>query len=99
MDGDDHESIWTAWKVRVTYVAGWVLPGDSGTITLPEEIEEAAIELIKLARTARTRDPLVKSETVDGVGRQDFWVGGIGEGSLPPNITMKIDAYRNDYFP
>lgn len=96
LDGDENRLNWTSVKVTVTYIAGWVLPGDSGTRTLPYDIEDAVISLIKAARAARTRDPLIRSESVDGVGRTDYWVRGIGEsGGIPPDVASKLDPYRN----
>lgn len=84
-----------ATKTVVTYTAGWLLPGDSAR-NFPFEIEDAVIKLIKAERFARKRDPLLKSDDVAGVGRQDFWVGGVGDGgAIPPDIAAQIEKFRN----
>lgn len=91
---EDELSQWAAAKIVVTYTAGWVLPGTAGR-DLPEDIEDAAIRLIKAARSARTRDPLVKAEDVPGVLRTDYWVGSVGDvASLPPDVADILDGYR-----
>lgn len=95
LDGNDNRIEWCAYKAQITYVAGWVLPGDSGTRTLPQEIEDAAISMISMARSARTRDPFVRSETVEGIGRTDYGFGGTDKGDLPPAIAAKLDPFRN----
>ena len=54
-----------------------------------------AIDLISAARFGRLRDPLVKGEEVPGVMRTDYWVGSVGNGSMPPDLTARLDPYRN----
>jgi hypothetical protein len=91
---NDRQSSWhTSGKLVVTFSAGWILPGQQGR-TLPAEIEGAVVDLIKMARSARTRDPTVKSENVHGVDSVEYWVGGIGEGELPETIASKLERYK-----
>lgn len=91
---DDIVSDWTAMKVVVTYVAGWLMPGQVNR-NLPTDIEDVAIGLIGAGRFARLRDPLVKGEEIPGVLRTDYWVGSIGNGSMPPDLAAQLDPYRN----
>lgn len=80
-------------KTVVTFDAGWVL-ADDNTRTLPFDIEEQIIALIKSAKAAKLRDPLVKSiQTVD-VDAVEYWVGAVGDDALPPDIAAKLDDYR-----
>lgn len=67
--------------ITVTYSAGFVLPGDSGTQTLPAPVERAAILVAGAILSSRERDPMMRSETVDGVGSTSWWVPA--GGSLP----------------
>jgi hypothetical protein len=65
---------------------------------LPRDIERAVLILIKDSWYARARDPRARSETVDGIGRTDLWVGTVpGGGSLPDEATALLEAYRTNY--
>src|SRR5512132_4147159 len=76
------------------YQAGYVLPGEPGR-TLPDDIERAAIMLVKAAWFARTRDPLIRSEDVSGITNTTYWVGGFGNGaSLPPDVEGLLAKHR-----
>ena len=78
----------------VDYRAGYVLPGEPDR-TLPDDIERAAIMLVKAAWFARTRDPLIRSEDVSGVTNTTYWVGGFGNGgSLPPDVEGLLSKHR-----
>lgn len=79
-------------RTLITYTAGWTLPGDDpDDYTMPAEIEGAAISLIDLAISRKSRDPAVKMQWVTDIERLEFWVGAIGEnGSIPPEIAAKI---------
>ncbi len=79
---------WSADVIEVEYTAGFTLPGAVGR-TLPEDVEKAAIALVKAAYFARTRDPLVKSESVEGVGSTAYWVGD----AMPPDIAGALSGY------
>lgn len=92
---DDFKRTWFANKVVVTYVAGWLLPGETGR-TLPYDIEDACIQLVKAERFARKRDPMLKGEETAGIGRNDYWVGATpGGNSIPSDIAAALDPYRN----
>lgn len=94
LTASDDRRTWPAAKVVVEYRAGFLLPGESGR-TLPEDVEQAAIMLVKMAWFARTRDPLVKSEDIDGVLSATYWVGGFGGGAaLPSDVAGLLTPYR-----
>ena len=59
---------WPAGKTVVTYSAGFDLPDG-----LPEGIERATIELVKQYYASGDRDPLVRSEVVEGAGSTDYF--------------------------
>lgn len=50
--------------VKVTYDGGWVTPGQGGTVTLPEDIQEAAIQTAVALYRARGVDAAVQSESI-----------------------------------
>lgn len=83
----------------VDYDAGYDdASGSPGTpaVPVPADLERACIELVKGWFYTRTRDPFVKSIEVTGVGKTDYWVGGLpgADGGLPDSITDLVDVYR-----
>lgn len=79
---------WPAGKITVNYTSGYVLPGDDGR-DLPHDVERAAILLVKAAYFARTRDPLIKSETVPDALQSSYWMG-----DLPPEVEGILSRWR-----
>lgn len=91
----DREASWDGCsKVVVSFTAGWLLPDKGNARTLPYDIEKAVIDLVKGARAARLRDPLLKEIEVVDISRKVFWVGGTGSTTLPPEIAATLDPYR-----
>lgn len=83
-------STWTGGRIVVTYSAGYVL-----LTTLPHDLEQACILLVKQTYFARTRDPLIKGVTIPGVSTYDYWVGGVGQGGgMPPEVQSLIEPYK-----
>ena len=81
-------------EVLVTYVGGYVTPGNAGR-TLPYPLESAAVDLVQSYWFARGRDPQVREEDIPGIARVVYWVGAVGrEGDLPPSVESKIAPFR-----
>jgi len=59
----------------ITYTAGYSLPGETGR-DLPMRVERATVLIAAVIISNRQRDALVKSVTVDGIGRTDYWLAG-----------------------
>lgn len=95
LDANGYPCIWTWCKsIVVVYVAGFLLPGETGR-NLPPSLEGAAIELLQSYWLSRGRDPLIRSEDVPGLGSVQYWVGAVGEsGELPPSVVSKISPFR-----
>lgn len=94
LDGADNLTFWPATKIVVAYVGGYVMPGQSGR-NLPEDIERAAILLIKAWWFARNRDSMVKAEIIPDVLETQYWVDAQGESAgLPPDVTALLASYR-----
>lgn len=85
-------SMWRC-DVSVTYKAGFA--------AVPEDLKQLAIWAFREMRSADGRDPLLRSETTDGVGRWDWQMGGSGRGSgspLPPMVVDGLAPYRSVAF-
>lgn len=68
---------WTRKKVTITCKAGFVLPGQNlsdfpGASLLPAHLEDAVGRMVATRYFERNRDPFVKSEVVEGIGRTDY---------------------------
>lgn len=82
---------WPSGRAVIDYRAGYVLPDKTGR-TLPKDIERAAIILVKTWFLARERDPLVRSESVEGVGSTDYFSGL--KSDLVPEAESLLSRYR-----
>lgn len=88
--------------VVVQYVAGWVLPSEVadyenppvGTEKLPADIERAVIQLVGGPAFGLGRDPMVKSDDVEGVGSRSFYVQGAGASLPHPEAEATLAQYR-----
>jgi Phage gp6-like head-tail connector protein len=86
---------WRQAAITVTFTAGYVLPGAPGR-TLPYDIEDAVLRLVKHQWFSRLRDPAMKMQSVAGVGEEQYWIGAIGQdGNMPPDVTAILDNYRD----
>ncbi len=84
---------WWGSSLAVQYEAGYVLPGEEDA-DLPADVERAAILLVGAALSTQSRDPLVKSEDVDGVGSLSFWVPGSKSSLASPEAEQLLRPYR-----
>lgn len=90
LTSDDARTHWGASKIVVVYQAGYTLLSE-----LPYEVERAAILLVKYYRFSAKRDPFIRSETADGIGRTDYGFGGMTEEIImPPDVASLISPYR-----
>ena len=87
---------WGYGGPEVVYVAGYSLPsdGDGTSWTLPASIERAAILLVAAYRSSAARDPLIKSESVDGVSSTSWWVPGAADTLPDPEAERLLRPYR-----
>lgn len=93
LDNAGSPSWWPyAGRVTIEYRAGYVLPGQPER-TLPEDVERAAILLVKSAYFGRTRDPAIRSEDVTGLTSTTY--AGLSNGAtLPPEVEGLLAPYR-----
>lgn len=93
LDGVAQRVGWCSGRIVVDYTAGFVLPGKPGR-NLPEDIERATLTLVKAEFFARTRDPLIRSEDVNGAVSTAYQVGGFSGSSLPPDVEGLLSRHR-----
>lgn len=65
-------SKWSKGTVVVTY--------DAGFDTVPPALKLAAKTILREQWSAASRDPMLKSEVVEDIGRVDYWVNSSGAG-------------------
>ncbi|MCS0501617.1 hypothetical protein [Ancylobacter mangrovi] len=80
---ESRPAMWQPATVVITYAAGFDdVPGD---------LVLAASVAVQEQWSATQRDPLLKRDRVDGIGEQEFWVGGIG-GAAPSAFSSTVQA-------
>ena len=86
----DHRVPWVAdRKIEITYDSGYdLLTG------LPHDLERACLEVIKATYHARARDPLLRSESVEGIGASAWLDPRTGMEALPPQAAALAAPYR-----
>ena len=88
LDGDRRRG-WSG-LVTVSYASGFDL--------VPEDLKHLAAVALREILSAENRDPLLRSETLDGVGRWDWQVGGSARGAggaLPVVVADGLWPYRS----
>ena len=90
LDTDGNIEEWPQSIVVCTYTAGFN--------TVPTDLKLAAIRVLQDQLSASSRDPLLKSEVVEGIGRFDYWVGATNgpktPGAISPVAAAMLDPYR-----
>lgn len=91
-DSSGYPCTWAANPIVVVYSAGYA--------TIPADIIDATVRLVKAAYFARLRDPQLRSQASPGVYEAAYWFGnGPGAASgLPPDIASVLDGYRIPVF-
>jgi hypothetical protein len=87
---------WCYEELIINYVGGYDLL--KGANPLPDDVEKAALELVKAMYHASSRDPAVKSEEIPGVMSKTYYVGELSpDGPLPPLMVQYLEQYvRHD---
>lgn len=81
---------WTAGSVvAVTYDTGYSLPNSA-----PPDLKRACIEVVKAGYYARGRDPMLRSESVEGIGSSSYMDPRGGSQGLPPQASALAEPYR-----
>ena len=84
---------WPAAVVVVDYKAGYLLPGQEGR-DLPDDIEGAALALVRRAYHQTGRNPLLKGMDVGGGAiKLDWFVPTANAGGMPPEVAAVVERY------
>jgi hypothetical protein len=79
---------WTSTTSLVAIYAG-------GFTNIPDDVQQAVLELCTLENSGRGRDPMLRASETPGLGRQEYWVGGLPGGALiPQDIAGLLNPYR-----
>lgn len=74
-------------SIVVAYTAGFE--------PVPDDVQQAVIQLCVMAYRGRQRDPMLRERETPGLGREAFWVGPApGEQILPGDISSLLNPYR-----
>jgi Phage gp6-like head-tail connector protein len=93
LDTNGYERKWPAFTLLALYQAGYTAS------SLPADITDAVMIMVKEAWFARTRDPMLKQENVAGAYEASYWISAfMDRGAMTPEVTSLLDAYRVPVF-
>ncbi len=85
---------WRFASAVVAYTGGYAMPGSS-IVTLPADIEDGALALIRSRYAAMGRDPSLRRREIPGVISEDFWIeNGDSTNALPPEVERYWSPHR-----
>jgi hypothetical protein len=81
----------TAW----TNTSGLTIAYTAGFAEIPADVQQAVLDLATMENAGRGRDPMLRATESPGLGRQEYWVGGVpGSSLLPQDIASLLNPYR-----
>lgn len=87
LDANGYPRNWPALAIAVQYIGGFA--------TVPADVVEAVLRLIKKSWFSRGADPSLKSENVSGVYEYQRWFAtGSEAGNMTPDVVDILDNYR-----
>jgi hypothetical protein len=80
-------TLWPVTLIAATYAAGYE--------TIPGDVVDAVIRMVKNRWFMRGRDASLRQQNVPGVLEQTFWVAtGAEAGAMTPDVVDLLDGYR-----
>lgn len=77
----------SGWPVSVQYEAGFE--------SIPVDVEDACLRMIRARFISRSRDPNIRSESIPGVRDVSYWVAtGSDAANMTPDVADLLDNYR-----
>lgn len=87
MDGGGLTTHWSACAIVVNY--------QSGFATIPEDLADAVLRMVRARWSARARDPNMRQESIPGLRDVTYWVPDQGDtGNMTPDVVDILDNYR-----
>lgn len=87
LDTNGDPTTWGQSPVIIAY--------DGGYATIPSDLEDAVIRMIRARWFAKDRDPYARSEDIPGVRSVQYWVPtGDDAGNMTGDVTDILDNYR-----
>lgn len=83
---NDVPTCWPLGKIVVNYVSGYALDD------VPDDIQRATIMLVNQYRYSGSRDPQIRSESVEGIGSSSYF-DGADDGGLAPEVRGILDDH------
>lgn len=83
-----YPSTWDASQAIAWFAGGYS--------TIPDDVVDATLRLVTARFKNRGRDPYLRSRDQPGLGREEYWVGGLPteRGMLTEEIADLLDNYR-----
>ncbi len=82
-----YPTFWRAWPISIKYTGGYA--------TIPADVQDACIRLVKARYLAKDRDPFLRSESIPGVRDASWWIAtGSDAGNMPPDVQDILENYR-----
>lgn len=86
LDANGYPTYWPAYPISVTYSAGYA--------TIPYDVVDAVIRMVKSRWFLRTRDSSLRQESIPGVIERQFWVAtGTEAGAITPDVADLLSNY------
>jgi hypothetical protein len=79
------------WTSETSIVAAYT----GGFDVIPDDVQQAVLDLCTMDNSGRGRDPMLRASETPGLGRQEYWVGGMpGGATIPQDIAGLLNPYR-----
>jgi hypothetical protein len=87
LDGNGYPCRWPAYALSFQF--------DGGYATVPADIQDVTIRMVRNRWNAKDRDPSLMSENIPGVRDARWWIAtGNEAGNMPPDVQDVLDNYR-----
>lgn len=86
LDANCYPCAWASAQISVQY--------DGGYATIPADLADAAARMARSRYFADSRDPMLRSENIEGVYEAQYWIALGNNGNMTPDITDLLDNYR-----
>lgn len=82
---DGYRRAWFSEKIVVAYQGGYA--------TIPGPVADACVQMVKQRYYARSKDPTLRVLDIEGVSREEYWVGAVNDG-MPADVDLLLAPYK-----